>query len=261
MMARWVMSTVNATKCGALAEVAKQGMLCCKFNSAHRIIGLELMFDVMAFMLQLKQAAGSDSFSVIPNTVQTCQRTFDKPMVMTLANPPYTIIQVNQLWEEMTGYKAREVVGKVSCAILQGAPTERQVISDLMEEVRFRRPGMAHVTNVTKSGTVFRHSILVFPLSTDSRVTHYVALSNHVETVSGAGGTPTSAVTTGAEKQQLQVISSPLPGRPNNFVAELKSTVVPTFHSQPETVQSHSDAAGLMAPPAPTQASMLPSSI
>eukprot|EP00957_Ditylum_brightwellii_P100280 7642277-Ditylum_brightwellii.AAC.1 len=109
MMARWVMSTLNATECGARMEVSKQGMLCCKFNSAHKIIGLELMFDVMAFMLQLKQSTGSDSFSVVPNTVQTCQRPFDTPMVMTLAERPYTIVQVNKLWEEVTGYRAEDV--------------------------------------------------------------------------------------------------------------------------------------------------------
>jgi hypothetical protein len=109
MMARWTMSTINAVQYGAQMEVAKQGMLCAKFNRAHKIVALELMFDVMAFMLQLKQATGSDSFSVVPNTVQTCQRSFDKPMVMTLAEPPYTIVQVNKLWEDMTGYEAEDV--------------------------------------------------------------------------------------------------------------------------------------------------------
>merc|ERR1712238_212076 len=102
MMVRWVMQTLNATQYGARMEVYKQGMLCCRFNSAHKIVGLELMFDVMALMLQLKQAAGSDTFSVIPNTVQTCQRSFDTPMVMILADEPYTIVQVNRLWEDMS---------------------------------------------------------------------------------------------------------------------------------------------------------------
>ena len=177
MMARWVMSTTNATELGARMEVAKQGMLCCKFNSAHRIIGLELMFDVMAFMLQLKQAAGSENFPVIPNTVQTCQRLFDKPMVLTLAEPPYTIVQVNKLWEEMTGYSAEEVVGKASCKILQGPSTDRKNLDELMQEVRFKRPYATILSNVKKSGQIFRHSLVVFPLSTDSRITHYLALS------------------------------------------------------------------------------------
>ena len=187
IMARWVMSTLNATQLGAGMEVSKQGMLCCKFNSAHRITGLELMFDVMALMLQMKQAAGSDSFSVIPNTVQACQRSFDKPMVMTLAEGPYTIIQVNQLWENMTGYTAEDVVGKTSCSILQGPLTEKSSLHDLMNEVRFKRAASVMLLNYKKNGEKFRNFIVVYPLSTDSRITHYLALTTYVERVEGEG--------------------------------------------------------------------------
>jgi PAS domain S-box-containing protein len=187
-MARWVMTTVNAKQCGARMEVAKQGMLCCKFNSAHKIVGLELMFDVMALMLQLKQAEGSDTFSVIPNTVQTCQRSFDKPMVMTLAEEPYTIVQVNKLWEEMTGYKAEEVVGKASCRSLEGEETDPSAVEGLMNEVRFKRPASGMVVNYKNTGERFRNFFLAFPLSTDSRITHYLQLSAHVDT--NLGGPP-----------------------------------------------------------------------
>ncbi|GAX12834.1 hypothetical protein FisN_15Hh315 [Fistulifera solaris] len=196
MMARWVMSTTNAVQYGARTEVAKQGMLCCKFNNAHKITGFELMFDVMAFMLQLKQAAGSDGFSVIPNTVQTCQRAFDKPMVMTLAEPPYTIMQVNQKWEEMTGYSAEEVVGKKSCSILQNSDSSTNQLRDMMDEIRYKRPTAAYLINSRKSGELFRHFVLLFPLSTDSRITHYLALSSYVDAkaqsateISSTGGT------------------------------------------------------------------------
>jgi len=189
MMARWVMSTTNAMQFGAKTEVTKQGMLCCKFNSSHKIVGLELMFDVMAFMLQLKQAAGTESFSVIPNTVQTCQRTFDKPVVMTLADPPYTIMQVNKLWEDMTGYRAEEVVGKASCTILQGQETDRKAIEAMMEEIRYKRPAAATLVNYRKTGQVFWNFIQMFPLSTDSRITHYLGITDH-----NGDGKPSGAV-------------------------------------------------------------------
>jgi PAS domain S-box-containing protein len=185
IMARWVMSTLNATQCGARMEVAKQGMLCCKFNSAHKIIGLELMFDVMALMLQLKQAAGSESFSVIPNTVQTCQRTFEKPMVMSLADEPYTIVQVNKLWEDITGYKAEEVVGKASCRVLEGEETDPNAVEVLMNEIRFKRSASAMIVNCKKTGERFRNFFLAYPLSTDSRITHYLFLSTHIDAVTG----------------------------------------------------------------------------
>jgi PAS domain S-box-containing protein len=181
MMARWVMTTTNAIQCGARMEVAKQGMVCCKFNSAHIIVGLELMFDVMAFMLQLKQASGSDGFSVVPNTVQTCQRTFDKPMAMTLADPPYRIVQVNKPWEDMTGYTAAEVVGKASCSILQKVESRTKGLTDMMGEVRFKRAASSTLLNFNKSGEAFRNFLLVFPLSTDSKITHYLALTSHYD--------------------------------------------------------------------------------
>lgn len=179
MMARWTMTTTNAIACGAKMEVAKQGMLCCKFNSAHKITRVEIMFDVMAFMLQLKQAAGSDGFSVVPNTVQTCQRSFDKPMVLSLVEPPYTIIQVNKLWEEMTGYTADEVVGKMSCKILQCDGTDGENLETLMQEIRYKRAASSVLVNKKKDNEIFTNFFVVFPLSTDSRITYYLGLTMH----------------------------------------------------------------------------------
>jgi len=205
MMARWVMQTLNATQCGARTEVSKQGMLCCKFNSAHKIVGLELMFDVMALMLQLKQAAGSETFSVIPNTVQTCQRSFDTPMVMILADEPYTIVQVNKLWEDMSGYKADEVVGKTSCRILEGGQTDVYAVSVFMNEVRFKRPTSAMILHYKKSGERFKNFFLAYPLSTDSRITHYLIFTSHVGDISPS----ITDTTTMSENRQHEVSSFP----------------------------------------------------
>jgi len=198
MMARWVMQTLNATQCGARMEVSKQGMLCCKFNSAHKIVGLELMFDVMALMLQLKQAAGSETFSVIPNTVQTCQRSFDSPMVMILADEPYTIVQVNKLWEDMSGYKADEVVGRTSCRVLEGGQTDANAVEVFMDELRFKRPTSAMILHYKKSGQRFKNFFTAYPLSTDSRITHYLIFTSHV-----------GAVTEGIESQSSKPTAVP----------------------------------------------------
>lgn len=179
MMARWLMTTTNAVQLGARNEVSKQGMLCCKFNSSHKIIGLEIMFDVMAFMLQLKQAAGTDGFAVVPNTLQTCQRVFDKPMVLTLAEYPYTIIQINDLWENLTGYSSAEVVGKLSCSILQSNASDQEAIKSLMQEVRHKRPASSLLVNKTKGGDIVSTFQVVYPLSTDSRITYYLGLTLH----------------------------------------------------------------------------------
>lgn len=179
IMARWVMTTTDAVKYGAKMEISKQGMLVCRFNTAHKIVGLEIMFDVMAFMLQLKQATGTDGFSVVPNTVQTCQRSFDRPMVITMAEPPYTIIQVNDLWSHMTGYSSDEVVGKLSCSVLQFPHMNKSPLETLMQEIRYKRAASAVLTNKSKSGETFTNFIVVYPLCTDSRISYYLGLTTH----------------------------------------------------------------------------------
>ena len=195
LMARWAMSTLNAKKCGANTELHQRGMLICKFNSAHKIVNLEIMFDVMAFMLQVKMAMGYNNFNdvVIPNTVQTCgQKVYDYPMVMTLANRPYTIVQVNERWENLTGYKKHEVVGNRSCSILQQSngssdasassrSRNRKDMNQLMGPVLFQRPSCAMVVNYTKTGRRFRQYVTIYPLSTDSNVTHYFGLTTFVQ--------------------------------------------------------------------------------
>lgn len=201
MMARWGMSTLNAKKIGASgahsSELSQRGMLLCKFNSAHKIVSLEIMFDVMAFMLQVKMAMGFDNFNdvVIPNTVQTCVgqgRQYDYPMVMTLANRPYTIVQVNERWENLTGYTGAEVVGKKSCSILQRHERQRREDSDeldrLMGPMLFQRPSCAMLTNYTKSGRRFRQYVTIYPLSTDSNISHYFGLTTFVQWMDAADG-------------------------------------------------------------------------
>ena len=181
MMTRWSMTTLNAVENGARAEVSKRGMLCCKFSSAHTIVGLEILFDVMAFMLQLKQSSNSESFAVIPNTIQTSQRPYSEPMIVTLADSPYTIVQVNHLWEKMSGYSANEVIGKHTPRILQGKETNPTLLKEIMEAIRYRRPCRVSLLNYTKTGKKFMNYLSVYPLSTDSKITHYLGLSNHVE--------------------------------------------------------------------------------
>ena len=183
MMARWAMTTTNAITLGSKQEVKKVGMLCARFNSAHKIVVIELMFDVMAFMLQLKQSARASTFTVIPNTVQTCVAPFGNyPMVITLADRPYTIVQVNEHWEEMTGWKAEDVVGKHSCKILQGVETEKAILDDMMSNIRYQRPAYTVLTNYCQDGRgKFCNFMNFYPLSTDSKITHFVGFTIHID--------------------------------------------------------------------------------
>mmetsp|Transcript_12343 Transcript_12343/g.21636 ORF Transcript_12343/g.21636 Transcript_12343/m.21636 type:complete len:571 (-) Transcript_12343:218-1930(-) len=223
LMARWSMSTLNAKKLGTgnTTELSQRGMLLCKFNSAHKIVSIEIMFDVMAFMLQVKMAMGFDNFNdvVIPNTVQTCcsqGRQYDYPMVMTLANRPYTIVQVNERWENLTGYSRDEVVGKKSCSILQwqgpntATMTQQQQrgsdgeLDRLMGPVLFQRPSCAMLTNYTKSGRRYRQYVTIYPLSTDSNISHYFGLTMFVQWMDTGPASAAATADVDAESKDLQ---------------------------------------------------------
>ena len=210
LMARWSMETLNAKQCGAHNELHQNGMLFCKFNSSHKIVSLEMMFDVMAFMLQVKMAMGYDNFNdvVIPNTVQTCTKEFYYPMVMTSADRPYTITKVNERWEKLTGYKSEEVVGKSACSILQGADTTHEELDVLMRPVLFKRPSCAMVTNYTKSGRRYRGYLTLYPLSTDSKISHYLGLTTFVQWIDKVGETGKTGRHTDDDKK---CASSPSP--------------------------------------------------
>jgi len=188
MMVRWKLSTTNLESLGAQNEVRKYGMLCARFSSSHKIVAIEIMFDVMAFMLQLKQCSRNQEFTIVPNTLQTCQGFHSIPMVITIAERPYTIIQVNRTWESLTGWMAEEVVGKASCKILHGPQTDMKALDDLMTEIRFKRPARSVLVNYTKGMTLmFRNFLNVYPLSTDSKITHYVGLTTHFERMQHVG--------------------------------------------------------------------------
>jgi PAS domain S-box-containing protein len=233
MMARWAMTTLNAKEFGAKMEISKRGMLSCKFNSSHKLTSLEMMFDVMAFMLQLKQAAGTDSFAVVPNTVQTCQRSFGMPMVMTLADRPHTIIQVNKLWEDMTGFKAEDVVGRASCRVLQGKETETPNLDLLVSDINHKRPTNVALTNYTKSGKRFQNHINVYPLSTDSKITHYIALTTYCGLIDGRGTSAPAPAPINIEDEATKVSTTSDAGPSDGKPAK------PALKKDAESIKTH----------------------
>lgn len=141
-MCRWILRTENAVECGACHECFKQGMVHAKFSAGNKLVRLELSYDVMCFMQQLRRASGKRYFEVIPNTMSSATEDCDDPnddsaRIITTALPPYTIIKVSRGWCEMTGFSAVEAVGR-TCKILQGQETDHARLRVMMESVKVR---------------------------------------------------------------------------------------------------------------------------
>ena len=69
IMCKWYMCTENAVERGADSEITKQGMLVAHFAPApsNMLLRLDMNFDVMNFMQQLRRANGALEFQVVPN--------------------------------------------------------------------------------------------------------------------------------------------------------------------------------------------------
>ena len=173
LMTTWLWKTENAVACGARCEVFKQGMLQASFTPQNKIIALDFVFDVMAFMQQLQRARGVETFDVIPNTEEAAKHEAHEARVITQADAPHAILHVNAAWTELCGYTFDECRGR-SLAILQGPKTDRTTVSELMHDVAHRRASHMVVTNYNKRGEPFQNYLRVFPLSSGGRVTSYL---------------------------------------------------------------------------------------
>ena len=79
----------------------------------------------------------------------------------------------------MTGYKSDDVVGKLTCSVLQSVDTDTKALEALMNEIRAKRSASSLLVNKSKSGEIFTNSLVVYPLCTDSRISYYLGLTLH----------------------------------------------------------------------------------
>nr|AML79494.1 putative LOV domain-containing protein [Cylindrocystis brebissonii] len=85
-------------------------------------------------------------------------------LLVDVDTPGQPIIYVNPAWEEITGYKMDEVVGKHCGALLQGPLTSPQAISKL-RAARIDGTGAAvHILNYRKDGTTFWNWMRIRPV-------------------------------------------------------------------------------------------------
>jgi PAS domain S-box-containing protein len=174
---RWMLRTENAMSFGALCECHCQGMLRVRFSPSHKISYLELIFDVMGFMQQLQRASGLDEFRVVPNTLIMAQQPTEDARFITTADSPCIIVHVSPAWTRVCGYLAEEALGR-PLSILQGPRTDRTVILRFMESIRRKHCCTMEAIKYTKAGVPFTCLVTAYPLTTDGRVTHFLATVN-----------------------------------------------------------------------------------
>lgn len=131
IMCPFVFRTKDAVKCGALAECVMHGMLRGHFSSRNKLQSVEMIYDAMGFMQQLERASGSEMMAqIIPGSLEMALSPGSQECrVITLAVPPYRIVNVNEAWTKLTKYSQMEAEGMELFNLLECPATEGQPAS------------------------------------------------------------------------------------------------------------------------------------
>jgi PAS domain S-box-containing protein len=94
--------------------------------------------------------------------------------------PDLPLVYVNPAFENITGYRLDEVIGK-NCRFLQGDDREQEAIEDIRAAIREQRSCTVTVRNYRKDGTRFWNELRLSPIfSASGEITHYVGVQTDI---------------------------------------------------------------------------------
>lgn len=103
-----------------------------------------------------------------------------KHEALVLTNASRQILWVNKGFEQMTGYKAYEAIGKKP-NFLQGEHTQSNTRKYFREKLTEGKEFSLNITNYRKSGQQYLCQVHIFPLyNSQQQVTHFLALEREL---------------------------------------------------------------------------------
>nr|AHZ63879.1 phototropin [Isoetes tegetiformans] len=100
----------------------------------------------------------------LTNALSTFQQTF---VVSDATRPDYPIVYASAGFYEMTGYTAKEVIGR-NCRFLQGVDTDRSDIDKIRQSVKEGKPFCGRLLNYKKDGTPFWNLLTISPIKDEN---------------------------------------------------------------------------------------------
>jgi diguanylate cyclase (GGDEF)-like protein/PAS domain S-box-containing protein len=124
-----------------------------------------------------------DENRIFTETLRLRNRAIESSLnaiIITDARQDHAIEYVNPAFERITGYGAREVIGR-NCRFLQGNDRNQPPLQQVRAALRHRQEGKAVLRNYRKNGTVFWNDLLIAPVRAESgEVTHFVGILNDI---------------------------------------------------------------------------------
>lgn len=99
------------------------------------------------------------------------------------SSPDMPLIYINHAFEELTGYSAKEVIGK-NCRFLQGKATEPESVDTIRKAIKSGKSCSVELMNYKKDGTPFMNRLLISPIRDDlGNVTHYAGVQTDISEI------------------------------------------------------------------------------
>nr|AML79324.1 putative LOV domain-containing protein [Dendrolycopodium obscurum] len=131
-------------------------------KAAHNLINVNAMAQslILPYDITIQEAHGEYSFVLCDPRL-----------------PDHPIVYASEGFFKMTGYSAREVLGK-NCRFLQGPDTDRRTVLEIRDAIREERPCHVRILNYTKQGRAFWNLFHLAPLYSrrDGTVVHFVGV-------------------------------------------------------------------------------------
>jgi PAS domain S-box-containing protein len=94
--------------------------------------------------------------------------------------PDEPLVYVNPAFEEMTGYAAKEALGR-NCRFLQGEDRDQRAVEELRRAVREGRHCTVVLRNYRKDGSLFWNELSIYPMrDEEGRVINFVGVQNDI---------------------------------------------------------------------------------
>lgn len=192
LMCPFIFRSQDAVLCGALAECTMPGMLRTHFSSRNKLKSVEMVYDAMGFMQQLERASGNEgSAHIIPGSLEMAlsPNTADA-LIITLAEAPFLIVNVNELWTRMTGYTQMEAEGREYLSLVEGEGTVPEAgdrpgkPKHRLDEVAKGRCACSTNIHYDKQGRDFVEFVCSYPLTNaNNEVTHLLHVCKELPSV------------------------------------------------------------------------------
>mmetsp|Transcript_18267 Transcript_18267/g.26225 ORF Transcript_18267/g.26225 Transcript_18267/m.26225 type:complete len:321 (+) Transcript_18267:174-1136(+) len=150
-------------------------------ESASGAIHAHHFFDTHQIVQLYQSTMNNDAHAPLPSTIQDALATEEpRAIVITEANAPFNIVDVNDAWVGLCGYSKEEARHK-SLQLIQGPATDRRVLDGMLAELLDGRETSTTVTNYTKNGRKFLNKLRAGPIrDVHDRITHFVGILEEI---------------------------------------------------------------------------------